>query len=314
MRSTTHRSSRRVAAGVCAFALASGALIGGPSASAAERQPAKGDILTEFATLTLGAKLTLNSKTGRAQIVDLKSLAGVVDRAGKALGPLKVNAMKVESGSPLSAATCVKQGKAPKKRFVAFNRTEIFSATSIGNQRYNFYPYMLRKARTVSNVPTTQYEVCGVGGADLKEGWRMHQVGLGMAFPDATRTFKIGESWKAGSTPSDYTVGLGFEAGKEPLSVNGSVSQNPTDKLLGSINGPYPTHIDAFARNGVSAWWQDSCVSGWSKCKFKADGSSEFQGTVAHGLWEFMPADARNVRYFTIAPYLRYGCHGFTCG
>lgn len=139
---------------------------------------------------------------------------------------------------------------------------------------------------------------------------------MGVAFPDTNRTFKIGQNWKAGKTPSDTTVSLGFELGgkNSPVSINGSIAQNPSDKLKGSIVGPFETGFDAFARNGVNAWWEDSCVQGWSHCRFRADGSPNFQGSVVHGLWEFLPADALNVRYFAIQPYIKYACQGFTCG
>lgn len=85
---------------------------------------------------------------------------------------------------------------------------------------------------------------------------------------------------------------------------------------MGSFNAPYSdARMDRFARNGVNAWWQDSCVSGFSRCHLHADGSPNFQGTVAHGLYEFTPAEAKNVRTFAVNSYLKSKCHGmFGCG
>lgn len=283
-------------------------------AVAGERSETDG-LITQVNTLTFSAKLALNPLTGKASLVDASKLTQVLDPAGNPLTPLKVRAAAVQSGSPIGNYACVKQGNA-RKGFVEFNRTDWFNAGKHGVEQYQFFPYMQPGARTFGTVKTTQFQVCGTGGADLKDGYRIHQAGMGIAFPDAGRTFKIGQGWQAGKTPSDTTVSLGFELSdkRSPLSIKGSISQNPSDKLKGSIVGPYETSMDAFARNGVNAWWEDSCVNGWSRCKFKGDGSADFQGTVVHGLWEFSPADARAVRYFWIYPYLKYACHGFRCG
>ncbi len=293
-----------------------GVLVGAASsAAAADRQATDDDLATKFQTMTLPGKLALDPLTGKASIVGLKELTQLLDAAGKALSPVTVRSVKTEGGSAIGNYACLKTGKA-KNGFVEFNRTDVFARGKEGVLQYQFFPYMQADARRFANSPTTQYEVCGTGGADLQEGYRIHQTGMGIAFPDTNRTFKIGQNWQSGKTPSDTTVSLGFELGGKtsPVSVNGSISQNPSDKLKGSIVGPYATDLDAFARNGVNAWWEDSCVQGWSHCKFRADGSPNFQGTVVHGLWEFMPADALQVRYFAIQPYIKLACHGFRCG
>lgn len=49
---------------------------------------------------------------------------------------------------------------------------------------------------------------------------------------------------------------LGFELAPKdsPISINGSISQNPADKLLGSFNAPFPSFMDTFARNAVNSF------------------------------------------------------------
>lgn len=292
--------------------MAASVLIAGMPSAAAEPKSAEGDLITEFTTRVLAGKLALDPKNRKASIVDAKQLTQLVDEVGNALSPMRVSSVKARSGAPVGKYACDTVGK-PNKRFVELAPSSWNARGKEGVLQYQFFPYKQGKARVRGEVLTTQWEICGTGGADLQDGYRIHQTGLGVAFPDTNRTFKIGQAWQSGKTPSDTTVGLGFEVGKAPVVINGSISQNPSDKLKGSIVGPFKTYMDDYAFNGVNAWWEDSCVKGWTRCRVKGDGSPDFQGTVVHGLWEFMPADARNVSYFLIQPYLKFACHGFDC-
>jgi hypothetical protein len=136
-------------------------------------------------------------------------------------------------------------------------------------------------------LQSTQFEICGVGGSDPKEG-RTRKVGLGITYPDANGTFKIGQAWRTGSTPADYTLNMDFKAEYKSVSIGGGISQTPSSKLMGSISTPMEAPVDRYARNAVNAWWQDSCVDTWHGChSWLHSGSGDFHGTVAQGLWEF---------------------------
>lgn len=149
--------------------------------------------------------------------------------------------------------------------------------------------------------------MCTKGGGDLQDGYRLFQAGTGMAIADADRFLKIGQSWKTGKTPEDYTLGLGFKVAPKnvPVEISASLSQNPSDKLLGSIVGPYKTFMNDYARNGVNAWWEDSCMGHWYGCR-KWDGSRNFQGAMAQGLWEYTNDTLPPVVNFFFMPYVKF--------
>lgn len=306
------RMSRRGVAAVVTAAVAGTVFVGTGSASAAQqREESVGGLITQFETFSIGGMLQLDQQTGRTSLVDLKAITGLVDQAENLIGSLTTVPISLpkQSGPDIGTFSCIKQGSA--RNFLTFDPTEIYHNDKRGIQQYQFHPYRKTEARNLRfGTKSTQYEVCGTGGMDLKDGHRAFKAGLGFAFPDTDRTYRIGYKWESGQTPADYSLSMGFQLGndKTPISIGASMAQTPSDKLLGSFNAPYKSWLDAYARNGVNAWWQDSCVSGWSRCQLHADGSPNFQGTVAHGLYEFRPEEAAKVTHFAVNTYLKSAC------
>lgn len=70
------------------------------------------------------------------------------------------------------------------------------------------------------------------------------------------------------------------------MSVSASLTQHLVDKLLGSHRGPYSSFMDAYDRTAVNAWWQGNCIGRWHRCLSTSE-SKDYQGAIAHGLWEF---------------------------
>jgi hypothetical protein len=181
-----------------------------------------------------------------------------------------------------------------------------------GVVQFFYHPYVLYGARKIRQYgETNQFEVCTTGGGALRGGSRLYKVGTGMALADVSQTRKIGQIWQSGSTPKDYSLSMGFQVApkKSPISINASISQTPTDKLMGSIIGPYKTMVDDYTANAVNAWWQDECVDSWKGCHFSWNGSANFQGTIAQGLWEY-PADSMpsTVRFYFM-PFVDRSCN-----
>jgi hypothetical protein len=114
----------------------------------------------------------------------------------------------------------------------------------------------------------------------------MTKAGPGIAFRDADTTWKLGHAWREGSTPSNTTISLGFQT-QGPVQIHGGITQTPTHHLKGS---PRPPHGDdemkRLQRNGVNGWWEHGCEPHFGG-NGSATGSSDYQGSVVEGLWEF---------------------------
>lgn len=272
-----------------------------PSAIAAPDKGNATDADTESVNQEITGTLLINGD--RTKLVDLAGVTQLVDGLGRALGSPRTVALKTAIDNPdLGEYSCVYRGKG-NKNFSALPVRELYQDYGYGKVQALFHTYRLAKARKISDgTRSVQFEVCGVGGGDMGDK-RMRRVGIGIAYPDAASTSKIGSGWRSGETPENYTVELGFEAPVyKDITISGGISQTPTNKLMGSFEPPFPASTSQFARNAVNAWWQDDCVGGVPCNRFQ--GSKDFHGTVAQGLWEFSPAQTATFRGFTVSTFL----------
>jgi len=291
--------------------VAAGILIGAQPAGAATSTPADADadLVTQFHELVVDGGPT-GLIPGAGQIIEpqvLQTVDQIVDATGKLLRIDHSDAVASTDASALDSFPCVKDSGARLEIFPVVNR---MVTVKNGVVHYQYHPYMLHRARYRGHSETNQVEVCSTGGGNLRGNSRIFQVGTGMAADDATQFLKIGQAWQSGSTPKDYSLSLGFQvAPKEsPVSISASITQTPTDKLMGSIIGPFKSFMDRYARNAVNAWWQDACVDSWHGCHFSWNGSANFQGTIAQGLWEYPVSQMPSAIWFRFTPYLRSGC------
>lgn len=157
-----------------------------------------------------------------------------------------------------------------------------------------FYPYRQRNARTINGVSQLQYLICANGGTDGQNGIRSLQAGPGIFFKNSSTTRKIGQQWRTGTTPSSYTISLGFQVGTGPVNISGSISQTPQNVLKGSTVGPYASDLDTYARNAAVGWWDADC----GFLCHRLSGSADLQGSVVEALWEFpMPSTSTTYRF-----------------
>lgn len=241
------------------------------------------------------------------KLVNLSAVTQVVDSLGRAIGSpqsLRLRASGDVSTPELGEYSCVYRGKGNKK-FRPLLPVDLYRDYGYGKVQAQFHTYKLSHARVLGgakDVKSTQFEVCGVGGGDMGDK-RMRRVGLGIGYPDAATTHKIGSEWRSGEVPENYTVELGFEAPVyKDITISGGISQTPTNKLMGSFEPPFPTALSPFARNAVNAWWQDDCVGGIPCNRYQ--GSKDFHGTVAQGLFEFTPDQLKTFRGFVVSTFL----------
>ena len=160
-------------------------------------------------------------------------------------------------------------------------------------------------------VVTQQWLVCGVGGADTNNGSKLTKAGPGIAFKDADSTWKLGQIWQEGQTPANYTVSLGFQT-EGPVKISGGITQTPHHELKGSPRPPqHDKEMDRLARNGANGWWEHACEPGCGGNGSPA-GSSDYQGSVVEGLWEFPNGRPVSSDDFLMKIYWTHHCGSFT--
>ena len=173
---------------------------------------------------------------------------------------------------------------------------------------FRFFPYSVDGARRgARGRQTVQFLMCGVGGVDAQNGSRLTISGPGMTYNDDRTPHVIGTNWTSGKTPKDYSISLGFQVEKGPVTVSGGIQQNPSNSLKGSVLPPYGGHpFEQFHENAANAWWEEGCRP---RCR-RWNGSADFQGSVAQALWEF-PQGAKAAvldRGFHVTPYYEHFC------
>ncbi len=232
--------------------------------------------------------------SGRSQVF-MKVEETVVDAKGQALStstyhkPVANQPFEAKQAAPF---TCLNDRN--RDGFQRHEPWEMVDQRRNEFVHFQYFPYSQRGARVQGGRPSQQWLVCATGGADAQNGSRISVSGPTVADRDQTQTYKIGQVWREGKTPADHTVTLGFQAGKEPVQVNGSIQQTPTEKLKGSPLAPF--NDNRFGRNQAAGWWEHGCRP---TCR-RWNGSADFQGSVVEALFEFpdaMPVDASHFYY-----------------
>ncbi|MGQ0463828.1 MAG: hypothetical protein ACT4QG_00765 [Sporichthyaceae bacterium] len=286
----------RISTRVTAVAAALVAGIALAPAASAQTEKESLDLSGLFTDTVVTGSLVLDGNAGK--LVNLSAITQVVDDLGRSIGSPRTVALRSGTGNgKLAKYSCLPKTKG-NKDFTAFTPAEAFLADDKGKTQALFYAYRQKNARWMKGASgtykSTQFEICGAGGSDTEGGSRLRRAGVGIAYADPNATYKIGQEWKEGETPANYTMDLAFSVPVKAMEISGGISQTPTHKLTGSIATPFKTDVDVYARNAVNAWWQDSCIGAWMGCR-NWSGSKDFHGAVAHSLFEFTPAKAKTV-------------------
>ena len=247
---------------------------------------------------------------GRAVASDLVGAEVVVDTVGNVVDRLPFQAKAAGGGvraMGMPAVACVNDSEQPG--FTAYLPPidyPINEKNEKGGFKYHFYSQDGARHDEWAK-PTVQFLGCGVGGVDGQNGSRIRVSGPGIAFNDANGSNIIGTKWREGKTPEDYSVTLGFEVPVRGVTVKGSIQQDPSNYLKGSVVPPYGMDdMERLHRNAINAWWEDGCRP---RCT-RFGGSNNYQGSVGEGLWEFpqwYKGDAI-ARGWRLAAYVEHHC------
>ncbi|HEV8625123.1 MAG TPA: hypothetical protein VG034_11755 [Acidimicrobiia bacterium] len=199
---------------------------------------------------------------------------------------------------------CISEGNRPG--FAAHDVKHLVHHTHNDHAEFNYFPYSADNVRisSVTFKPQKQWLICATGGADANNGSRTVMTGPGIAFRDGGTTFKLGQVWKEGKTPANYSLNLGFEVPTDAVTIKAGITQTPTASLRGSPRPPFKSDVDAFSRNGANGWWEDSCAP---DC-VGTGGSSNWHGSVVEGLWEFPQSRPVNEDHFALSGFFLHRC------
>ncbi len=212
----------------------------------------------------------------------LNVVESVADAAGRVLETTRsTKAMADRPIVPLNAAPFACLSDRDREGFERHPHKELLERRENEFIHFVYFPYSQRHAQIVGRRPTQQWLVCSTGGVDAQNGSRISVSGPVVAFKNEHATYRIGQAWREGRTPADHTVTLGFQVGRGPVQVNGSIQQTPTEKLKGSPLAPF--NDNRYARNQAAGWWEHGCRP---TCR-RWNGSADFQGSVAEALFEF---------------------------
>lgn len=247
---------------------------------------------------------------GLTRTSDIVGTEVVVNAVGEVLDRLPFKAMVSDRplGQTITHTPCVHDTKG-RDGFTAYLPPVVYpidKKNEKGSFQFNFYSQDSARQDQFKQ-PTVQILSCAVGGVDAGNGSRITISGPGVAFNDAQTTRKLGHVWREGKTPKDYSLSLGFAVPVKGVTVTGGIQQNPANYLKGSVVPPYEFgDMGQFHSNAVNAWWEEGCRPRCSRW----NGSADYQGSVAEGLWEFpqsYKAEAFS-RGFKYAGYLEHFC------
>lgn len=200
---------------------------------------------------------------------------------------------------------CLSEGN--RGGFVTHDRKDLFHRTHNDMAQFQFFPYSADNARRDPNTTAAskQWLICSTGGADANNGSRTVMAGPGVAFRDGGTTYKMGQVWKEGKTPANYSLNLGFEVPTDVVKIKAGISQTPTASLRGSPRPPFSaSDVDAYARNGANGWWEDSCAPNCAG----TGGSSNYQGSVVEALWQFPQEKPVSIDDFVMTGFFMHRC------
>jgi hypothetical protein len=121
-----------------------------------------------------------------------------------------------------------------------------------------------------------QFEICTVGGAHSKGGNRLDRVMSYMVFT-SKRDRLIKWDWGVGKDVGKASRSLTFSVPIKPVTIGASIPIGGSGRLTGAqgYDKDTPKDLRGYEFNQVVGLWEGP-----------TGGSTDFEGNVAHGLWE----------------------------
>lgn len=290
--------------------------------AAAADAPDPSTLIAQYERLSVSGTWSLDPVTGQVTESPLQVEAVDINPAGIFTPVAEPQTVASETDAPslelASTATptgesygCIRHGNNANltiytPKYVSANNNKYY-------MQFIYHKYMITNARQFANGTwTRQFEWCTAGGGSTKNGY--HTKTVGSTVTTNTSTPRI-VGWKWGTTTVDSTVSatLGFKVGdpKGVVNLDGSVQVHPRDTYTGT-QGPWSAASDSangYPQNEVSTYYQCGCPWNYS-------GSSDYQGNVGHGLWEWPMSDTTTKAFPHTATIVGFCSHpyGINCG
>ncbi len=125
--------------------------------------------------------------------------------------------------------------------------------------------------------------MCAIGGGRAKGGNRLERARSSMAAKTKSSTILGPGDWGKGKEEPSAEASLSFEVPVKPVTISGTLSVHPQDLLTGGQGSDRSKSFGDYSFNQVNGIWQGGST-------FVFQGSTNFQGNVAIGLWEYLQA------------------------
>jgi hypothetical protein len=298
------RCGRRLACLLPATAAATLAMVGTANAA----MPKAGPLVSH----TLGMVIAIDPRTDQVRGAALPGETVVRDRDGKQLfraatktdvsgaaaafngqdpvwqtdpGPVAAapgsDAATVRAVRPGGGYACV-SNRAEDPQFRIYRPTYASYLNRAEYVQFTYHLYKRSVARTVGGETRKQFEMCTVGGAHSRGGWRLTRVVSSFAAVTPVPTI-VGST--GGNQVDDSGVvqaSLDFKVDKGPITISASLTPHRQNTFAWSQGPDKDLDLgrhNRLAFNQVNTYWE-------SPDTFIFDGSTEFQGNVGQGLYE----------------------------
>jgi hypothetical protein len=197
---------------------------------------ANSDAVDRYYRLQAAGVVTLTAD-GRTQVSDIAGTEVVVNTMGDVVDrlPLQVKSTNAPPDRGMAKMPCVndttQDGFMPYLPPVTYSIDE---RNEKGSFKFHFYSQDNARSNQTGQ-PTVQFLSCAAGGVDAEGGSRITISGPGVAFNDAETPRILGQNWKEGETPEDYSITLGFQSPARAVNVTGSIQQHPSNSLKGLV-------------------------------------------------------------------------------
>lgn len=217
-----------------------------------------------------------------ASVSGVRARATRVSRSGRVLASraLATASTAAPAAGIARRGSCVKNKS--RRGFATYAPRYSRAKTDAYEFQYVFQLYKQNKARRRFRRPTKQYEMCAIGGGRAKGGNRLERARSSMAAKTKSSTI-IDHSWGSGKEQPSAEASLSFSVPVKPVTISGSLSVHPQDLLTGGQGSDRSKSFGDYSFNQVNGIWQGGST-------FRFQGSTNYQGNVAHALWEYVQA------------------------
>ncbi len=269
---------------------------------------ASGDTVHESTKVNQEMTIKPDARGSGTSVGGVRARATRVSRSGRVLASkaLATASTAAPAAGIARSGGCVKNKR--RRGFVSYAPRYSRAKTDAYEFQYVFHLYKQSNARRrgEGKAKTKQYEMCAIGGGRAKGGNRLERARSSMAAKTKSSTILGPGDWGKGKEEPSAEASLSFEVPVKPVTISGTLSVHPQDLLTGGQGTDRSKSFGDYSFNQVNGIWQGGST-------FRFQGSTNFQGNVAIGLWEYLQSSP-GPRFAVSAGLERHCSHPYGIG